>query len=60
MSDLHETTSRALHRLVVDRQRDGGAPGVFAGVLRGGGLAWSTGVGAKLRRTSRPWYDAQQ
>jgi CubicO group peptidase (beta-lactamase class C family) len=47
MSDLHETTSRALHRLVLDRQRDGRVPGVFAGVVRGGGLAWSTGVGAK-------------
>ena len=47
MSDLQETTTRSLQRLVVERQRDGRVPGVFAGVVRGGGLVWSTGVGAK-------------
>ena len=47
MNNLRETTARSLHRLVVERQRDGRVPGVFAGVVRGGDLAWSTGVGVK-------------
>ncbi|SDU81225.1 CubicO group peptidase, beta-lactamase class C family [Microlunatus sagamiharensis] len=44
---LQESTRRDLRRLVVERQRDGRVPGVFAGVVRGGGLTWSTGVGAR-------------
>ena len=47
MSDLEEPTRKALRRLVLERQGDGRVPGVFAGVVRGGGLAWSTGVGAR-------------
>lgn len=47
MSDLEESTRRGLRRLVLERQRDGRLPGVFAGVVRGGGLVWSTGVGAR-------------
>ena len=47
VSDLQESTRRSLHRLVVERQRDGRVPGVFAGVARRGDLVWSAGVGAK-------------
>lgn len=43
---LRDETQSRLHRIVVDRQREGRVPGVFAGVVRGGGLLWSTGVGA--------------
>ena len=47
MTDLEATTAKALRRLTVERQRDGRVPGVFAGVVRGGRLAWSTGAGAR-------------
>lgn len=47
MTELQATTTRSLHRLVVERQRDGRVPGVFAGVVRDGALRWSTGVGAR-------------
>ena len=47
MTELRESTRRDLRRLVVEKQRDGRVPGVFAGVMRGGELVWSTGVGAK-------------
>jgi CubicO group peptidase (beta-lactamase class C family) len=43
---LREETGRQLHRTVLDRQRKHRIPGVFAGVVRGGGLLWHTGVGA--------------
>ncbi len=43
---LREDTTRALHRVALDAQRKDRVPGVFAGVVRGGGLAWHDGVGA--------------
>jgi CubicO group peptidase (beta-lactamase class C family) len=43
---LRDETTRQLHRVVLDRQRKHRIPGVFAGVIRDGGLAWQTGVGA--------------
>ena len=46
MTDLRHATTRRLHRVVLDRQRSGRLPGVFAGVVRGGGLAWEEGIGA--------------
>ena len=44
--DLREDTGRRLHRTVLDRQRKHRIPGVFAGVVRDGGLVWKAGVGA--------------
>jgi len=46
MTELREGTIRRLHRTVLDRQRSGRLPGVFAGVVRGGGLVWQEGLGA--------------
>ena len=43
---LRDDTSRRLHRIVLDRQRDGRLPGVFTGVARDGALVWQDGVGA--------------
>jgi CubicO group peptidase (beta-lactamase class C family) len=43
---LREETTRQLHRIVLDRQRKHRISGVFAGVVRSGGLVWHTGVGA--------------
>jgi CubicO group peptidase (beta-lactamase class C family) len=45
MTELREDTIRRLHRTVLDRQRAGRLPGVFAGVVRGGGLLWQEGLG---------------
>ena len=46
MTQLRDETTRRLHRTVLDRQRSGRLPGVFAGVVRGGGLLWQEGIGA--------------
>ncbi len=46
MADLHETTTRALHRITLEKQVKGRVPGLYAGVVRGGGLLWHEGVGA--------------
>jgi CubicO group peptidase (beta-lactamase class C family) len=43
---LRDDTALLLHRTVLDRQRTGRVPGVFAGVVRGGGLVWEEGLGA--------------
>ena len=46
MPDLHETTARALHRIALDKQVKGRVPGLYAGVVRGGGFVWQEGTGA--------------
>lgn len=43
---LRDRTTRALHRIALDQQRKDRVPGVFAGVVRGGGLVWHDGIGA--------------
>ena len=43
---LRDETTRALHRIALDKQRKDRVPGLFAGVARGGRLAWHDGVGA--------------
>jgi CubicO group peptidase (beta-lactamase class C family) len=43
---LRDDTTRSLHRIALDQQRKDRVPGVFAGVVRGGGLVWHDGVGA--------------
>lgn len=52
---IRDDTARQLHRLALGRQRKGRIPGVFAGVVRGGGLAWHTGIGvARLDEPDSP------
>lgn len=46
MSDLLPTTQRTLLARVARAQRDGRVPGLVAGVVRDGGLAWHAGRGA--------------
>jgi CubicO group peptidase (beta-lactamase class C family) len=43
---LHESTTRALHRIALDKQVKGRVPGLYAGVVRGGGFVWHEGLGA--------------
>jgi CubicO group peptidase (beta-lactamase class C family) len=43
---LRDDTTRALHRIGLDQQRKDRVPGLFAGVVRGGGLVWHDGIGA--------------
>ena len=46
MAEIREDTRRRLHRIASDRQRKHRVPGLYAGVVRGGGLVWGEGVGA--------------
>ena len=46
MADLNDTTTRALHRIALEKQVKGRVPGLYAGVVRGGGLVWHEGIGA--------------
>jgi CubicO group peptidase (beta-lactamase class C family) len=43
---LLDATTRDLHRLTLERLRRGRLPGVLAGVVRGGALAWYDGIGS--------------
>ncbi|MBU2698882.1 serine hydrolase [Pimelobacter sp. 30-1] len=45
MRELRDTTARALRRCVIERQSKGRVPGVAAGVVHRGRLAWYDGVG---------------
>jgi CubicO group peptidase (beta-lactamase class C family) len=40
-----DSTTRALRRIALDRQVKGRVPGLYAGVVRGGGLVWGEGIG---------------
>ncbi len=42
---LQDSTTRRLRRIALDKQREGRVPGLFAGVARGGRLAWGEGIG---------------
>ena len=46
MAHLNDTTTRALHRIALEKQVKGRVPGLYAGVVRGGGLVWHEGIGA--------------
>lgn len=54
MTDLQQTTVRALHRIALDKQREGRVPGLYAGVARGGSLVWGEGVGLAELGGGRP------
>jgi CubicO group peptidase (beta-lactamase class C family) len=61
MTELDDRTVRDLRRIAVERQRKQRVPGVFAGVVRGGGLLWSSGVGAaRLEEPDAPPSDDDQ
>jgi CubicO group peptidase (beta-lactamase class C family) len=53
MAPLLETTTRSLHRIALDKQREGRVPGVYAAVCRRGELAWGEGIGVAEIGTDR-------
>ena len=46
MPALTDATTRALHRIALDKQVKGRVPGLYAGVVRGGGFVWQEGIGS--------------
>jgi CubicO group peptidase (beta-lactamase class C family) len=46
VTELLDTTTRALRRMAIDRQVKGRVPGLAAGVIRHGELIWSDGIGS--------------
>jgi CubicO group peptidase (beta-lactamase class C family) len=46
VSDLHQPTVRALHRIAVGKQSKHRIPGLYAGVVRKAKLSWGEGIGA--------------
>ncbi len=44
---LLDTTTRALRRIALGRQRTGRVPGLYAAVQRGGDLVWGEGIGRR-------------
>ncbi len=46
MAEIKDETSNRLRRIALDRQRKHRVPGLFAGVVRDGGLLWGEGIGA--------------
>ncbi len=46
MPELSESTTRGLHRIALEKQVKGRVPGLYAGVVRGGGFIWHEGIGA--------------
>jgi CubicO group peptidase (beta-lactamase class C family) len=42
---LLDTTTRSLHRIALQKQRDGRIPGLYAAVCRGGDHLWGEGIG---------------
>jgi len=60
VTSLLDTTTRSLHRIALDKQREGRVPGLFAGVCRGGELAWGDGIGvAEIGSERAPGPDDQ-
>jgi CubicO group peptidase (beta-lactamase class C family) len=43
---LRPETEARLHRIALERQSRHRVPGIYAGVVRGGGLVWQAGIGA--------------
>jgi CubicO group peptidase (beta-lactamase class C family) len=60
MPALLDTTTRSLHRIALQKQRDGRVPGVYAAVCRGGEQLWGVGIGrADLAGERAPGPDDQ-
>lgn len=51
---VHASTSAALQRTALERQRTGRVPGVHASVVRCGELLWETGIGTSEVGEDRP------
>jgi CubicO group peptidase (beta-lactamase class C family) len=60
VTTLLESTTRSLHGIALDKQREGRVPGLYAGVARGGSLVWGEGVGqARVGAEPSPGPDDQ-
>ncbi len=60
MPPLLDTTTRSLHRIALEKQRDGRVPGLYAAVCRGGQRLWGEGVGrADIGQERAPGPDDQ-
>src|SRR4249919_2165271 len=60
MPALLDTTTRSLHRIALQKQRDGRVPGLYAAVCRGGEQLWGEGIGrADLAGERTPGPDDQ-
>jgi CubicO group peptidase (beta-lactamase class C family) len=51
---LLDTTTRSLHRIALEKQRDGRVPGLYAAVCRGGEQLWGEGIGRVDVTDERP------
>jgi CubicO group peptidase (beta-lactamase class C family) len=47
MGDLQQSTTRALRRMLIERQSKHRVPGMVGGVVRDGQLVWSDGIGVE-------------
>jgi CubicO group peptidase (beta-lactamase class C family) len=54
VTTLLDTTSRSLHRIALNRQREGRVPGLYAAVCRAGEQIWGEGVGRADLASGRP------
>ena len=54
MTVLLETTTRSLHRIALEKQRDGRVPGLYAAVCRRGDQLWGEGIGRADVAEERP------
>jgi len=54
VTTLLDTTTRSLHRIALDRQREGRVPGLYAAVCRAGEQIWGEGVGRADLASGRP------
>src|SRR3954467_3241166 len=51
---LLDTTTRSLHRIALEKQREGRVPGLYAAVCRRGDQLWGEGVGRADLASGRP------
>jgi CubicO group peptidase (beta-lactamase class C family) len=54
VTDLLDTTTRSLHRIALEKQREGRVPGLYAAVCRGGQHLWGEGIGRADVENERP------
>ena len=54
VTELLDTTTRSLHRIALEKQREGRVPGLYAAVCRGGDRLWGEGVGRADVESGRP------
>jgi CubicO group peptidase (beta-lactamase class C family) len=53
VTELLETTTRSLHRIALQKQREGRVPGLYAAVCRAGATLWGDGIGRADVETGR-------